>query len=203
MLYFTMAVMGLLITPGPGVLSVAGVGAGFGARRGTQFIAGLFVGTNLVGLLVASGLWGIVRNVPYLEEILLGVSLAFLAYLAFRIAFAGSDISFSRATRMPGAVDGLLLQFVNPKAYAVNTTLFGSMPLGFGDPVAEIATKFLIINLIWVPVHFGWLWLGITLKRLDLPPKTQRLVNYAMAVAMLGAVALALVAGSSGSGTAG
>lgn len=196
MLFFISAVFGLLITPGPGVLTVAGVGAGFGAKRGLLFMAGLFVGTNLVALCVASGLWAAISRVPYLTDILLGISLAFLAYLAFRIAFAGAEIAFNKATRVPGLVEGLFFQFINPKAYAVNTTLFAAMPLGFDDPLTEIATKFLIINLIWVPVHFGWLLLGITLKRLDLPPRTQRRINYLMAVSMLGAVALALLAGS-------
>ncbi|WP_417513879.1 LysE family translocator [Minwuia sp.] len=195
MMTFTLAVLFLLITPGPGVLTVAGIGAGFGARRGALFGAGLFVGTNLVALLVATGLWASLETVPYLTDILLGISVAFLAYLAFKIAFSGSEIAFRKATRKPGALDGLFLQFVNPKAYAVNTTLFAGLPLGFADPVTEIAMKFLIINLIWVPVHFGWLFLGITLKRLDLPPRTQRWINYAMAVAMLAVVALALVAG--------
>lgn len=194
MLLFTSAVFGLLITPGPGVLTVAGIGAGFGARRGVQFIGGLWVGTNLVALCVASGLWAAVSRVPYLENILLGVSLAFLCYLAFRIAFAGAEIAFNKAARMPGLVEGLFFQFINPKAYAVNTTLFAGLPLGFDDPLTEIAVKFLIINLIWVPVHFGWLFLGVTLQRLDLPPKIQRRINYAMAVAMLAVVAVAIAA---------
>lgn len=200
MLLFTSAVFGLLITPGPGVLTVAGIGAGFGARRGTQFIGGLWVGTNLVALLVASGLWATVSEVPYLENVLLGISLVFLAYLAFRIAFAGAEIAFNKATRMPGVVEGLFFQFINPKAYAVNTTLFAGLPLGLADPVAEIGVKFLIINLIWVPVHFGWLYLGVTLQRLDLPPGTQRRINYAMAAAMLAVVLIAVLA-SGGSGS--
>jgi threonine/homoserine/homoserine lactone efflux protein len=198
MLLFTSAVFGLLITPGPGVLTVAGIGAGFGARRGVQFIGGLFVGTNLVALCVASGLWAAVSQVPYLQNILLGVSLAFLLYLAFRIAFAGAEIAFNKAARMPGLVEGLFFQFINPKAYAVNTTLFAGLPLGFDDPLSEIAVKFMIINLIWVPVHFGWLYLGVTLQRLDLPARTQRRINYAMAISMLAVVALAVLAGSGG-----
>lgn len=195
MLEFALVVSTLLITPGPGVLTVAAVGAGFGARRGTQFIGGLLIGTNLVALAVATGLWAMLETVPYLTDVLLAVSVGFLAYLAFKVAFAGSQISFSSAKRMPGALDGLFLQFVNPKAYAVNTTLFAGLPMGFADPVHEIAVKFLIINLIWLPVHFGWLWLGITLKRLDLPERTQRRINYLMAAAMIGVVIFVLVWG--------
>ena len=56
MLTFALAVFFLIITPGPGVLSVAGVGASFGSKPGARYIAGLFIGTNLVGLAVVSGL---------------------------------------------------------------------------------------------------------------------------------------------------
>ncbi|ANK80420.1 MAG: lysine transporter LysE [Rhizobiales bacterium NRL2] len=195
MIQFALAVAFLIITPGPGVLSVAGVGAGFGLRAGARYIAGLFVGTNLVAIAVVSGLWAAVSTVPYLRTALLFVSVAFLTYLALRIAFAGASIAFNRALKQPGAADAVFLQFVNPKAYAVNTTLFAGFPMGFTDPATEIAMKFLIMNLIWVPVHFGWLWLGITIKRLDLPACTQRRINYLMAVAMMAVVAMTLLAG--------
>ena len=99
MLQFALAVCFLVITPGPGVLSVAGVGAGFGLRAGVRYIAGLFVGSNLVALAVVSGLWATLSTVPYLKTVLLLVSVGFLAYLALRIAFAGVSIHFNRALK--------------------------------------------------------------------------------------------------------
>ena len=44
-----------MVTPGPGVLSLAGVGAGFGWRVGIMYLIGLFLGTNGVALLVVLG----------------------------------------------------------------------------------------------------------------------------------------------------
>ncbi len=60
MLTFALAVFFLIITPGPGVLSVAGVGSAFGSGPGARYIAGLFVGTNLVALAVVSGMAAII-----------------------------------------------------------------------------------------------------------------------------------------------
>ncbi|MEM8839697.1 MAG: LysE family translocator, partial [Pseudomonadota bacterium] len=40
MLFFAAAVFGLIITPGPGVLSTAGVGSAYGFRPGARYIAG-------------------------------------------------------------------------------------------------------------------------------------------------------------------
>ena len=50
MIAFGLAVFLLIITPGPGVLSTAGVGAAFGWHQGLFYIAGLCLGTNLGGL---------------------------------------------------------------------------------------------------------------------------------------------------------
>ena len=42
----------MMVTPGPGVLSLAGVGAGFGWKVGMMYLIGLFFGTNGVALLI-------------------------------------------------------------------------------------------------------------------------------------------------------
>jgi threonine/homoserine/homoserine lactone efflux protein len=60
MLAFILAVFLLLITPGPGVLSTAGVGAAFGFKAGLRYVFGLCIGTNLVALIVVSGLAAII-----------------------------------------------------------------------------------------------------------------------------------------------
>ncbi len=86
----------------------------------------------------------------------------------------------------------MALQPINPKAYVVNTTLFTGfsfMPDALG---LETVIKLLIMNLIWVPLHLGWLGAGVSLRRLDLGPLAQRRVNIAMALSMLVAVGLAL-----------
>ena len=56
MVTFTIAVILFFITPGPAVLSVAGVGSAFGSGPGIKYIAGLWVGTNLVAIVIVSGL---------------------------------------------------------------------------------------------------------------------------------------------------
>lgn len=194
MLTFAAAVFFLIITPGPGVLSTAGVGAAFGAGAGTRYVVGLFIGTNLVCLAIVSGLTAILFADERLRTMLFVASICYLAYLALRIAFAGSKIAFIERARPPGITGGILLQAINPKAYAVNTALF----TGFGflpdNYALEIALKFVIVNAIWIPIHFAWLWAGISLRRMNLPHRTQRAINIAMAASMLLVVALATFA---------
>lgn len=194
MLVFAAAVFFLIITPGPGVLSTAGVGAAFGYRAGLRYVTGLCIGTNLVALAVVSGVAAAALAEPLLRVLLYGASLAYLLFLAARIALAGSKLAFIEKAAPPGILGGLALQALNPKAYAVNTTFFAGFAFMPAQPLTETLLKFAIMNLIWVPIHLGWLWAGIALNRLDLAPAKQRAVNIAMALSMLAVVALAALA---------
>ena len=192
MLTFALAVILLIITPGPGVLTTAGFGAAYGFRPSLRYVVGLFLGTNMVMLAVITGLAAVVLSVPWLRTVLMLGSVGYLLCLAARIAFAGARIAFMEARRPPGVTGGVLLQAINPKAYAVNTSLISGFGFAPENLMFEIVAKVAIMNAIWIPVHLAWLWAGVTLHRLDLPPRTQRAINIAMALAMLGVVALAL-----------
>lgn len=191
MLAFAAAVFFLIITPGPGVLSAAGVGAGYGFKSGAKYIGGLWFGNLMVGLIVISGLWAVLITIPGLRLGLGIASLCYLAYLALRIASAGSSIRFVRASGAPGFAAGTLLQFINPKAYAVNTFLFSNFAFYPQSLLFEIIIKILILNAIWIPIHFTWLQIGIVLHRLELAPARQRMVNVAMAASLMLVVLIA------------
>lgn len=191
MLIFAATVFFLIVTPGPGVLSLAGVGAAFGSRPGLRYMLGLFIGTNAVAIIVVTGLAAILLGAPWVRTVLAVASTAYLFYLAAKIAFAGSKIAFIEAHQAPGIRGALLLQALNPKAYAVNTLFFAGFPIWPDNFPLELAFKFFAVNLIWIAIHSLWLGAGIVVQRMNLPAKTQRLVNIGMAISMLLAVALA------------
>ncbi len=193
MLVFAVAVFLLIITPGPGVMSTAGIGAAFGPQAGYRYVIGLCIGTNLVALAVVTGVAGAVLAQPGLREVLTALSLAYIVWLALRVATVGTRINFVSKDRPPGIRAALLLQALNPKAYVVNTTLFAGFPFVGQALLQETLSKFLIINLIWIPIHLGWLAAGIALQRFDLPQAQQRAINIAMAAALLAVVALAIL----------
>jgi len=192
MLTFAAAVFFLLITPGPGVLSTAGVASGFGSGAALRYVAGLCLGTNLVALAVVSGLAAAVFAIPYLREALFAASALYLFYLAVKIAFSGNKVAFIHAERPPGFGGGVLLQTINPKAYAVNTAFFSGFPFFPDSFWIETLTKFVIVNAVWIPVHLLWLGAGVAVRRLDLPDRWHRAINIGMAVSMLCVVALAV-----------
>ena len=141
---------------------------------------------------MVTGLAGLVLANPVIRTALSVLSLAYLFYLAMRIAFAGTNLAFAPATSQPGVLAGVLLQPINPKAYAVNTALFAGFSILPDALLTEAIWKIVIVNAIWVPIHVAWVWFGGQLKALNLAPGKQRVVNFAMAASMLLVVALAL-----------
>jgi threonine/homoserine/homoserine lactone efflux protein len=192
MLTFAISVFLLIVTPGPGVLSTAGFGAAYGFKKSLRYVIGLFLGTNLVFLAVASGLIAVLMSVPSVRIFLLFLSTCYLFYLASKIALAGSNIAFIKAKAPPGIISGILLQAINPKAYVVNTTFVSGFAFYQSSFVMELIIKFLIINSIWIPLHLIWLYVGTVLHELNLTNKNQRIINLMLAFSMIAAVVISI-----------
>ena len=180
----------MMVTPGPGVLSLAGVGAGFGWRVGILYLIGLFLGTNGVALLVVLGFKQFLFEIDGVELTFLFLSLSYLSFLSWRIATSDNKTGFTQSFKSPKLYEGVFLQFVNPKAYVVQGHLFVVLSLGILPYNLEIITKFIIVNSIWIPIHFFWLWLGISLKKWSLASNKQIWVNRGMGLALFAVVIL-------------
>ena len=191
MLTFTIAIFLMIITPGPGVLSLAATGSGFGWKAGILYLAGLFIGTNTVLVFVVTGFKGFLFQIPWVEPVFLIISLSYLSWIAWRIASAGNEIKFKKSKNEPTFFEAIFLQIINPKAYLVNGILFAGFPLTGFSLQQEILIKALIINLVWIPVHFFWLWLGIKLRQWGLSKGKQAIVNKVMAFCLFVVIALA------------
>ena len=183
----------MMVTPGPGVLSLAGVGAGFGWRVGIMYLIGLFLGTNGVALLVVLGFKQFLFEIDGVELTFLVLSLSYLSFLSWRIATSDNKTGFKETSKAPKLYEGIFLQFVNPKAYVVQGHLFVVLSLGISSYNTEILTKFLIVNSIWIPIHILWLWLGISLKKWSLASNKQVWVNRGMGPALFAVVILSAI----------
>ena len=193
MLTFAITVFLLIVTPGPGVLSTAGFGAAYGYKKSLRYVFGLFLGTNLVFLAVATGLIAILLSIPSLRIFLFILSTCYLFYLAAKIALAGSNIAFIKAKSPPGIISGVLLQAINPKAYVVNTTLVSGFAFYQSSFAIELVIKFFIMNSIWIPLHLLWLYVGTVLHELNLSIKNQRIINLMMSLSMVLVVVISIL----------
>jgi len=183
----------MMVTPGPGVLSLAGVGAGFGWKVGMMYLIGLFFGTNGVALLVVLGFKQFLFEIDGVEITFLLLSLSYLSFLSWRIATSENKTGFKQSLKAPRLYEGIFLQFVNPKAYVVQGHLFVVLSLGMASYSNEIIVKFIIVNSIWIPIHLLWLWLGISLKKWSLAVNKQIWVNRGMGLALFAVVILSAI----------
>jgi len=182
---FALAVFFMIVTPGPAVLALAGVGAAFSFKDGLKFLVGLTIGYLLVWVLVITGLASIIFSVPYMRIVFLIISSGYLVYLSLKIILKGSEIAFINPDNLPNLLDGIILQLVNPKAYAFHSILLTGFVVFPDNFALETTWKFVVMNLIWIPLHLGWLSLGSITERINLSANTQRQINILMGSSLL------------------
>ena len=185
---FLIAALALAGSPGPATLSLAAAGAAFGARRGVAYLAGLTIGMVVVMGIVASGVVGLLLAVPGAGPVVTGLAALYFVWLAWRIATAPPLSEEGSARPPPTFLAGLLLSLVNPKGYAAMAALYSGFVLLPGQVVFDIAVKVAWLTLVIAVVNVGWLLVGAALTRLFRDPRSNRIVNVAFAILLLGSV---------------
>jgi threonine/homoserine/homoserine lactone efflux protein len=190
---FTMAGLALAGSPGPATLSLAAAGAAFGARRGLGYMVGQNSGLVALMGVTASGMVGLLLAVPGATPAVLAASVAYFAYLAFRIATAPPLTANAAEDRQPTFHAGVFLSLVNPKGYAAMAALFSGFVLVKERIAFDIAVKTAVLVAIIVAVDIAWLVTGAALTRFFRDPRTNRIINVSFAVLLIASVAAALL----------
>ncbi|MDX1736592.1 MAG: LysE family translocator [Alphaproteobacteria bacterium] len=105
------------ISPGPVNLIILSSGATNGIRMTLPFVSGATFGFIALLFLVGIGIAQIVTNTPILMDVLTLFGVLFLGYVAYGIAFSKGDLK-SESLQPPNGMKGVLLQWLNPKAWA-------------------------------------------------------------------------------------
>lgn len=170
------------ITPGPNNLMLLASGTHFGWRRSLPHLLGISFGFGVMLVLVGLGLGEAFARFPALHEVLKWASLAYLLYLAARVATAtppGADGQAREAGRPMGFVAAALFQVVNPKAWAMAlTAVTAYSELG----VAALTAVFVAVNL---PCCGSWALLGEQMRRWLHRPRALQAFNWGAAALMV------------------
>jgi threonine/homoserine/homoserine lactone efflux protein len=189
---FVVAGIALVASPGPATLSLAAAGAAFETRDARVYLFGIMSGASIVIVGVAAGLLTAILSVPHAATVLTMVSLAYLGYLAYRIATAVPVEAEGRASVAPGYLTGLLFNFSNPKAYAAFAALFAGFDLLPGTPFLSAVTEAAICFVIVVVADIAWLFIGSTLRRYLHDRRKSRIINISFAILLVLSVIPAL-----------
>jgi threonine/homoserine/homoserine lactone efflux protein len=188
-----LAAFPLMGSPGPATMSLAGIGAAYGARAGWGYLGGIWAGTTAVLLMIATGVTGLVLAVPGAGPAITLVAAAYILYLAWRIATAPPIADPAASARPPSFPGGFALAIANPKAYAAIGAVYTGATLIETDLVLDAALKVAALVGVILVVNAAWLYFGAMISRVLRDPRLSRLANVTFALLLVVAVALALI----------
>jgi threonine/homoserine/homoserine lactone efflux protein len=187
--------LAMAITPGPNNIMVTASGSQFGFRRTIPHIAGIAAGMLLVLTACAFGLEKVFLHWPRLRTAMQIASILYIAYLAYRIAGIDADSlnPATKKTRPLRAYESAVFQIINPKAFAIATTLISTFSLPGGDYPGSIAVIGSVMLGVCIPAVSFWALFGTYMKSWLKTPWLLRTFNVTMAILSLGSVLYGLL----------
>jgi threonine/homoserine/homoserine lactone efflux protein len=183
------AIMG---SPGPATISLTAAGSAYGVRRSFTYLVGIIVGTTTVLVAVATGITATLLALPAMRAVLIVISAAYILWLAYHVATAPPLAAAPAATDAPSLVGGTLLGVANPKAWVAIAAVFASTHLA-DTATTDAAAKIAVLTVMIILICTTWLIAGASLARLLRDPHRAHIINIALAVALVGATALAVL----------
>ena len=175
-----------LFSPGPNNLMLMASGANYGLRRTLPHLLGVAIGFPMLALAVGLGLGALFEAWPPARVALEAVSVAFLLWLAWKVATAAPPGERSAAGRPLTFLQAASFQWVNPKAWAM---ALGAMSLyaatGGWVRVALVAGVFATLGM---GSALTWTLIGTRIRRLLTGPRRLRAFNWTMALMLLGSL---------------
>ncbi|MGZ9810500.1 LysE family translocator [Pseudoroseicyclus sp. H15] len=171
-------------TPGPNNVMLMASGANFGFRRTLPHMAGVGIGFSVMILGVGLGLSLIFERWPLVQTVLTWASLAYLLWLAWKVATAEPPAGGPRAKGKPLTfLQAAGFQWVNPKAWAMAMSATTAYAAGhrLGD-VAIVAGAFLCVSVISTTT---WTALGVGAAQVLTDRRRLRAFNVVMAVLLV------------------
>ncbi len=174
------------VTPGPNNLMLMASGANFGLRRTLPHMFGISFGMFVLVCLVGIGLMQVFEIWPVTGTILKVAGIAYLLYLAAKIATAAPPASGGGqpVERRPFSfLQAAMFQVVNPKAWTVMVAALSVYaPAREIGPVLVVAGAFVLIGL---PAICVWAACGERLGDFLAEPKRLRVFNRGVAALLI------------------
>ncbi len=179
------------VTPGPNNLMLMASGANFGFRRTVPHMLGVGIGFVVMVVLVGLGLAGVFEEYPASHTVLKVVSVAYLLWLAWKIAHAAPPEPGAEAGTPMTFLQAAAFQWVNPKAWAMALT---AVTIYAPDrSLAAILIVGAVFGAINLPSVGSWTVLGQQMSRFLTNPARLRAFNWGMAGLLVASLIPALL----------
>ena len=173
------------VTPGPNNAMLMASGLNYGFRRSLPHYFGICLGFPAMVVAVGLGIASLFEEFPALHIILKIVGVAYLTYLAYRIATAPVNASSQNTGKPFTFLQAAAFQWVNPKAWVLAVGATVTYTVIADGYVLQVLTIALIFFLFGSPSIMLWLWGGAALKTLLQNPTSVKIFNWTMAALLM------------------
>lgn len=181
------------ISPGPVNLLCLSCGTRYPLARGLIFVSGATLGFVALFLAIGHGLNSLLQHWPWFRQGLSWAGAAFLLWLSYQLARAPGRIApEDNAGRAPGFLTGVLMQWLNPKAWLASGAGIGAYTHG-GETSLLWLFAGLYLPICWLSLS-SWVCAGALLRRQALHPLALRRLNRMLAALLAGSCVFVLLA---------
>lgn len=152
-------------TPGPNTTLSTALAANHGLRRSLRFVLAVPVGWVLLLALCALGVGALVTGIPALRWAIKGVGIAYLLWLAFKLSRSGQLAQAQQAQLHVGFGQGVLLQFVNIKAWLLALTIVAGWVAGQSDVTTRMLVVLPVMALYALSSNLLYACIGAALRQ--------------------------------------
>jgi threonine/homoserine/homoserine lactone efflux protein len=172
------------ISPGPVNVVALSAGAQFGLAASLRHVMGATVGFVVLLVFTGFGLHEVLHQYPMLTDIIRWAGMAFLMYLAWKLAVDDGRLDVTRPTRPPSLLNGAAMQWLNPKAWLAAVAGMGAF---VADGEAQLIGLFALIYFVVCYASVAcWAYAGAFLGPWLRSPQRVRVFNRSMAALLAG-----------------
>ncbi|MGH8416357.1 MAG: LysE family translocator [Pseudomonas sp.] len=172
------------ISPGPVNVVALSSGAQFGLGASLRHVMGATVGFVVLLASTGFGLHEVLHNYPMLTDIIRWAGMAFLLYLAWKLAMDDGQLNVDKPTQRPSFWHGAAMQWLNPKAWLAAVAGMGAF---VADGEARLIGLFALIYFVVCYFSVGcWAYAGAFLGPWLRSPQRIRTFNRSMAALLVG-----------------
>lgn len=151
-------------SPGPNTTLSTALAANFGLRRALRFVLAVPVGWGLLLSACAAGLGSLIVAMPLLRFAIKAIGIGYLLWLALRLS-RSAQLAQADSSRMNVTFwQGVLLQFVNIKAWMLALTVVAGWIAGTSDAAHRFALVLPVMLCFGLASNFSYALTGSLLR---------------------------------------
>jgi threonine/homoserine/homoserine lactone efflux protein len=170
------------ISPGPVNLVVLSGSIQHGFKAAMRYVAGATVGFTILLLLTGLGIRELLACLPQLISLVRWAGVAFLLYMAYKLAFSSGQLSTEKTSNPPSLLSGAAMQWLNPKAWLASLAGMGAFA---GNDISLVGQFTVLYFFICYASLSCWAFVGVYLRKYVNNAKRVRIFNRSVSLVVL------------------